>query len=279
MKKLLVIALALCMMLTLVACGGEEKKENSKEESKVESTVESKEESKEESKAESAVESTVESAVESTVESAVEESSAEESSAEEISFDAITSDEDTNYALNATYEILKNGVVDTPEATFLAGWEDTELKLLNDGKVAEGSEMDPNAALAGTTVQLVGTNALFDVVFTLDNYYADFSKIVFRNVRNGEAGNNNRGFDRDIFPMVYVSVDGINWTLVTGSCDEGVQVEGAPEIKSMDDETILNIESFDYTYTLDAAQTAKYVKVSISTPVYVLQLDEIELWN
>ncbi len=277
MKKLLVIALALCMMFALVACGSEEKTESKDDASKVESKAE-------ESKAEES--KTEESKVEES--SAVEESKVEESSAAAEEISTVTTDEDTNYALNATYEVLKNGVAEDPTAVYLnydtgsTDWADIDLVKMTDGKVAAGADLDQYGALVGTTVQYTGTGAQYDFIFTLDNYYADVAKIVFRNVRNGVANGNNRGFDTEIFPMVFVSTDNINWTPASGSLDAGVQVADAPEIGSKLDPEATNIENFDYTFTLDAAQTAKYVKIQISnggTPAYVLQLDEIEIWN
>ncbi len=184
----------------------------------------------------------------------------------------------TNYALNSTYEIRKNGIVDSAYNMFLGGWEDSECSLLNDGIVGRGYELDENGALEGVSVQMIGTAALFEISFALDDYYTDISTIVFKNVRNGEAYGNNRTFDTEIFPMIFVSDDGINWSLASGKCDEGVPINGAPLIKSADNDTY-NVENFDYTFTFDEVQKAKYINIMISSNDFALQLDEIEIRN
>ncbi len=311
MKKFLLIVLALCMVLSLAACGGDETENSSAPEASKEE-VASKEESKEEAAssedvAESSEASEAESSEASETSEASEAESSEAESSEAESSEAESSEEskeeskeeakpsegEVNYALNATYTVLKEGVAEDPTAIYLGlsptattqttDWDDTACTKMNDGIVAEGSELDANGALAGTTVQLVGTGAMYSYVFKLDGNYSDIKSIVFRNVRNGVANSNNRGFDTTVFPMIWVSDDGNTWGApLTGSCDEGVQVEGAPEIKDQFDPNILNVENFDYTYTLDTAASGCYIKIDIGgggAPAYVVQLDEIEIWN
>ncbi len=192
--------------------------------------------------------------------------------------------EKVNHALNATYEMLRDGVEALPHNTYLSydvginDWEDVDCTRLNDGIVATGAELNTNGALPGTSVQLLGTGVMYSIIFTLDGKQS-IDKVVLRDVRDGDKNDNNRGFSEDIFPMVYVSDDGNSWKYCTGVCDEGVPVEGAPEICNQFNPDIRVVENVDYTFTLDEMASGKYVKVDISSNCYIMQLDEIELWG
>lgn len=200
----------------------------------------------------------------------------------------------TNYALNKTYTLTRDTTEIDPNYLFLgysdgnyswSDWDTTANKLGNkmtDGVVGSmtndahleeyGGSM---SGLTGVSVMLVGTNKLFEYVIDLGDYYGDIKSLKFRNVRHGTPNGNNRGFK---LRLAYVSDDNVNWTKVSGDLTSEA-VAGAPEIKGKE-EGVVNVEHFDFTYTLKEAAKGRFVRVIIvSDGGYVIQLEEIEIWN
>lgn len=259
----------------------EDSADASTEDSAVESTEDSADASTEDSVVESTDASTEDSVVESADEPSEDESEADSSeAASDITYK--TTDEKTNYALGATYAITKNSAEATPDVVYLSypatDWADEGLTKLTDGVSAAGTEFDGNGALAGVTVTYVGTNAMYEFIFDLGDYYGDINSIVFRGVRDGEPNGNNRGFNEALM-MAYVGDSVGSWSSRIATTFTSTQIEGAPEIKHQNDETILNVENFDYTFTFNEAQKGRYVRVIAMSPVYCMQFDEIEIWN
>ena len=293
MKKFLAVLLALTLVLAFAACGGDDKEESkvSSVDASVDASVEESVDASVEESADASVEESVDSSVEESTDASVEESvdaSVEESSAEEV--EVITTAEKTNYALNKTYEAIRNGgeecVYLTDSAYCVGDYSDDGTKL-TDGKVAAVEEMDPSYLCTdGITVQYCGTGASYDVYFDLEACYGDINSIVFRNVRNGEPYGDNRGIS-DLF-FVYTSNDNVNWTRVALEDAIRTEVEGAPEIKGVNTGDNLVNQCVDVTLNFSEAATGKYVRVNFSSNgitascpdgVYIVQLDEIEIWN
>jgi len=221
-------------------------------------------------------------------ESSVEDTTTEESSKEESKENSttdkyITTAAKTNYARKATYTISRDGETD-PAYLFLSysygtDWADENCTKLNDGKVGDitNEAYGTTTALVGTTVQLVGTGASYEFLFDLGKHYADIKSFTFRQVRNGTEWGDNRGFD---FLYAFVSDDGVTWNTKerlkgTLTCKE---VPNAPGIKDKNEQ--LHVQHFDYTYTLDTPAKGRYVKIFLTNDTgYVLQIEEIEIWN
>jgi len=315
MKKLLVMLLAVSMVLSmtfaLASCGGDEGGDNSSkpaEQSKVESTEGSTAASSEDAPAssedsvassEDSVASSEDSAVsseDSTDASKEESAPAEDSSVADDSSSAapagpidykVTATK-TNYALNKTYTLTRDTTETDPNYLFLNydkgdySWSDADLNKMTDGVVGNMANEDhlkeyggSMSGLPGVSVMLVGTNKLFEYVIDLGDYYGDIKSLVFRNVRHGTPNGNNRGFK---LRLAYVSDDSVNWTKVNGNLTSEA-VAGAPEIKGKE-EGVVNVEHFNFTYTLNEAAKGKFVRVVlVSDGGYVIQLEEIEIWN
>ncbi len=304
MKKLLVMLLAVSMVLSmtfaLASCGGDEKDtDSSKPDSKVESTEGSTAASSEDAPASS--EDSVASSEDSDVPSEDSVASSEdsgESSDEPVSEEPSVDDSSaapavdykvtptkTNYALNKTYTLTRDTTDTDPAILYLAysngdySWSDADSKKMTDGVV--GNITDPEyagsaVAKPGISVCLQGTNKPFEYIIDLGDYYGDIKSLVFRNVRDGRAYGANRGFKVRI---AYVSDDGVNWTKVNGTTTPAA-VPGAPEIKSNLDENVVGVQHFDMTFTLNEAAKGKFVRVILtSDDGYVIQLEEIEIWN
>lgn len=294
MKKLLVMLLALCMVLSmsvaLVACSDDEEP-TSVADSSVEDAA-----SKDDATTEDPIAS-VEPIVsdepstdETSDVASVDEPSEEPSST--VAYEYKTSVAGTNYATNSTYEAYRDDLgqgVETgvylsyPDST---DWADVEFKKLTDGVVGDPSTYDSQtAAQAGVTVQYTGTNKNFVFEFDLGDHYGDIKSLEFLNVRHGTPNGNNRGF---AVKLVQYSDDGINWTRAKGTLT-GTQVAGAVEITSKNNEGETNIEHFNYVYTFDQTIQCKYIKITLipgdqDIPAkvnygYVLQLEEIRIKN
>lgn len=300
MKKLLVMLLALCMVLSmsvaLVACSDDEEPasvaDSSVEEDSSKADITSEEPVVSEDSAVSEEPSVDETSDgEASAEASSEESSSEEPSST-VAYEYKTSVAGTNYATNSTYEAYRDDLgqgVETgvylsyPDST---DWADVEFKKLTDGVVGDPSTYDSTtAAQAGVSVQYTGTNKNFIFLFDLGDHYGDIKSLEFLNVRHGTPNGNNRGF---AVKLVQYSDDGINWTRAKGTL-AGTQVAGAVEISSKNNEGETNIEHFNYTYTFDQALQCKYIKITlipgdqdIAAKVnygYVLQLEEIRIKN
>lgn len=300
MKKLLVMLLALCMVLSmsvaLVACGGDDDEPTSVADSSVEDAA-----SKDDATTEEPIVSdepivSEEPSNDETSDVASVDESSEEPSSEEpsstVAYEYKTSVAGTNYATNSTYEAYRDDLGKGVESgVYLSypdtnDWADVEFKKLTDGVVGDPSTYDSQtAAQAGVTVQYTGTNKNFVFEFDLGDHYGDIKSLEFLNVRHGTPNGNNRGF---AVKLVQYSDDGINWTRAKGTLT-GTQVAGAVEITSKSNEGETNIEHFNYVYTFDQTIQCKYIKITlipgdqdIAAKVnygYVLQLEEIRIKN
>jgi len=196
----------------------------------------------------------------------------------------LTTEEKTNYALGKTYTLTRDITETDPNYLYLSyshgdtSWSDLELTKMTDGIVGDITDEQyagVYAALPNTSVKLAGTNKLFEYIIDLDDYYGDIKSFVFRNVRHGIPNGNNRGFK---LRLAYVSDDCVNWTKVNGTLTSEA-VAGAPEINSRL-EDVTNVEHFNFTYTLNEAAKGKFVRlIIVSDGGYVIQLEEIEIWN
>ena len=197
----------------------------------------------------------------------------------------------TNYAKGASYTISKNltpidpavdpgslFLYDAQGATTYELWGDINLTKLTDGITVAGPDFNPNGALEGVTVAFVGTNAIFEYIIDLGETKSDINSIVFCGVRDGVANKNNRGFNT-VTTMIYASDTLGAWGTKLNATFSSEEIEGAPLIKHQENEDSENVENFTYTYTLDSAATGRYVRILTSSPVYVLQFDEIMVLN
>lgn len=196
----------------------------------------------------------------------------------------VTTEKKTNYALGKSYTLIRDGSETDPNYLYLnyatgnAAWSDLHLIKMTDGIVGDiaDDEYYSRGAKEDVTVQLVGTNRLFEYIIDLGNYYGDISSFVFRNIRNSMPYGGNRGFK---LRLAYVSDDCLNWTRLTGSV-AAEEVEGAPEMMSNFDPSVTNVEHFNYTYNLNEPAQGRYVRIIITSDGgYVTQLEEIEIWN
>lgn len=312
MKKLLVMLLALTMVLSMsfafASCGGDAD-ETSKPDSKVESSAAASDDATSEetsastdaaSSEDSDAAPSEDSSADATTEPS-EDASADEPSTD-VSVDGPSTDDPsseipagpveykttaakTNYALKKTYTLTRDGTDTDPNYLYLGHsdgnlqWSDVNLTKMTDGVVGDITNENYSGSMVGMpdiSVMHVGTNKLFEYIIDLGDYYGDINAITFRQVRNAKVGGGNRGFK---LRLAYVSDNGVDFTKVTGTMVEE-QVPGAPEIKSNLDETILNVEHFNYTYKLSEAAKGRYVRVIlVSDGGYVIQLEEIEVWN
>ena len=308
MKKLLVMLLAVAMVLTmtfaLASCGGDDTTDDSSkpaEQSKVESTEGSTAASSEDdatSEETTAAPSEDVTSEESVSEDATSEDATSEESAPAESGDApadssapsgpvnyVTTPTKTNYALGKTYTLTRDGTDTDPAYLYLGysdgnlSWSDVDLEKMTDGivgDIADKEYADSMVGKTGISVMLVGTNKLFEYVIDLGDYYGDINSIVFRQVRNAKVGGGNRGFK---LRLAQISDNGTDWTKLNGNMEE-TPVPGAPEIKSNLDQTVVNVEHFNCTYKLTEAAKGKFVRIIlVSDGGYVIQLEEIEIWN
>lgn len=303
MKKLLVMLLALCMVLSmsvaLVACGDDgdtdSVADSSVEENSSKADITSEEPVvSDEPSADASVAGSEDSVVSdepSSEDAASEEPSSEEPSST-VAYEYKTSAAGTNYATNSTYKVWRADLgEDVEEGVYLSypgsnDWADTEFKKLTDGVVGDPSTYDSaSPAQAGVTVQYTGTSKDFVFRFDLGDHYGDVKSLEFLNVRHGTPNGNNRGFG---IKLVRYSDDGVNWTRVKGTLT-ATQVAGAVEIAMKDNKDVTNIEHFNYVYTLEQALKCRYVEITLIPgesdlaakigPGYVLQLEEIRIKN
>jgi|GEM_PF-6450367 len=149
----------------------------------------------------------------------------------------------TNYASGKTYTVA--------DASYTSGFEDNG-KLLTDGNIALEETK-------GVTVNYVGTNKTYTLVFDLGGTRDDIKTVKFRNVH--VSGN------RDFNPTAVV----IAATETTSSA------EPTPTAYTYVKKIQAGSEYFDFTYTLNSVATGRYVYVTMNTPQYVLSLSEIEI--
>lgn len=197
-----------------------------------------------------------------------------------------TTAEKTNYALGKTYELSRDPLdYDGAKYQYLGQreenytWCDFDFKKMTDGVVGDITAPDYASepfAVSGITVMLSGTNRTFEYIIDLGDHYEDIDSFVFRNVRNSVPNGGNCGFK---IRQAYVSDDNVNFTKVTGTTTNA-PVEAAPEIESSTDKNVSNVEHFDYTFKLDSKAKGRYVRILLySENAYVIQLEEIEVWN
>lgn len=181
-----------------------------------------------------------------------------------------TTEEETNYALGKTYSLTAETVdADYARYSYLGEysgdytWCDYDFNKLTDGVVGDVTATEYGSdpfGVPGVTVMHEGTNRIFEYIIDLGDHYGDISSLVFRNVRIS----GNRGFKVRI---AYVSDDKVNFTKITGTMTE-VKVNAA------------NDEYYDCTYKLDTPAKGRFLRILLTTSnCYVLQLEEIEVWN
>jgi len=195
-----------------------------------------------------------------------------------------TTEAKVNYALNKEY-VTNHDTTDVDHPPLYYGvskgdysWADNEHKKLTDGIVGNLSDPEYKTELAakeGVTVIIAGTNKLREFIVDLGEHYGDISSIVIRNVRNGVSNGNSGGFK---LSHAYVSDDNIYWTKIATDLTAKA-IDGAPEIKAKDKDEY-NVEHFDYTYTFKNAAMGRYVRfVFVSDGAYLIQFEEVEVWN
>lgn len=215
------------------------------------------------------------------------EESSEELSSEESSEESEPVTGYINYALGKPYTISKNLLTSDPAQIFLPDtndynsyekWGDLDFTRLTDGRTAAGWELNSLGALEGVTVSLTGTNAIYEFVIDLGETKPDISKVVFRGVRDGAANGNNRGFSVNL-TMIYTSDILGSWDSRLDTTFSKEMIQDAPYISNQTQEGVEAVENFTYTFTLNTAASGRYVRILATSPVYLLQFDEIEVWG
>ena len=156
-----------------------------------------------------------------------------------------------NYALGAKY------VYDS-DVSFSLICGDENAELLTDGVVSYKEKL-------GETVEFTGTGSIVSLIIDLGEIKTDINKIAIRGVNNSSEHNaGNRGFSKDKTKF-YFSEDEIsfnrnrNFTMTAERKDESY--------------------FYDYIFTFDESVSARCVKIMMYSPVYILSLSEIEIWE
>ncbi len=195
-----------------------------------------------------------------------------------------------NYAIGAEYTISKNllplAFPDDADACFLPDysggntyefWGDTELTRLTDGRTVKGTELSTSGTLEGVTVALTGTNAIYEFIIDLGRTRTDISSVIIRGCRDGYSNGNSRGLNAET-TLIYTSDEFGFWETRLDASYTKVELPDAPVIANHDS-TEFNTENCDFIFTLAAPATGRYVRIITSSPAYVLQLDEIEVYG
>lgn len=158
-----------------------------------------------------------------------------------------------NYALGAEY-------VYESENNFLSIYADTEKLLLTDGKI---SYKHPS----GENVAFTGSGSIVSLIIDLGIVRDNVESVFFGGVINNCLENvmpANRGFSEDK-TLFYFSENGIDF--------EKNQSFTMKRIKRASE----NFSFYDYDFTFDAPVCARYVKIIMYSPVYILSLSEIKV--
>lgn len=288
MKKTLALILALALCLgALCACDSKRdtsrRRSSTSEDSEASSALSDEEGSSNSSEGEYSELSDTESSA-SSAEASYEESSQEASLPEETTVEETTEDEPyikTNYALYKYYSVYKNGGMAEYKDLYLGypdeSFADIYLTRLTDGVSAGMGDFDSVGAAPYITVAHVGSGAVYEYIIDLGVSCDDIRSVVFRGVRDCNEYGGSRGFNENAV-SVYVSESLGAWGDEISTYFTKSEVWGAPTIVT-GESGIPRVENFDYTYTFPTKETGRYVRILVSSEVFVLQFDEIEIWN
>ncbi len=151
----------------------------------------------------------------------------------------------TNYAKGCSYTVSSTG--------YASGKEDSG-SLLTDGVIA-------SAETNGVTVAFIGTNQVQTVVFNLGSVKYDIKAVKFMNVFI--SGN------RD-FAAENVTISVAKTMNELGSVSNTYTYESVAQSGT---------NYFNFEYSLSTEAIGQYVRVTMSSPTYVLSLSEIEIWG
>ena len=171
-----------------------------------------------------------------------------------VAFPAFTaSAADTNYALKsagASYTIVSlDGSGAEADPTFLGNGNDSSFTALNDGVTNLGE-------VAGKYAGFTGTGKYHRVKFDLGATKNGINKIVLQNMVNNYANGGNRGY---VLAGFKVYADG---NVVTSSATEAANGEK---------------DSYEVTITFNAVN-ARTIWVDMLSAVYVMTVDEVQIW-
>ncbi len=158
-----------------------------------------------------------------------------------------------NYALGADY-------VYEEENPYLAEYKDTSEKLLTNGKTVYTQQF-------GETVAYTGSGALISLTIDLNVVRDDIESVFFGGVLNTQLTAilpPNRGFSEDKTNFFF-STDGVEF--VRNKSFTMVRTENDVEVDGF----------YDYEFVFDVPVSARYVKILMYSPVYILSLSEIEV--
>lgn len=134
---------------------------------------------------------------------------------------------------------------------------DDTLNLLIDG-------VNPTSETPFETVAFTGTGAVVTVIFDLGALYSDITDINFLSVCDSQTVNGgNRGFSKEK-TMFYISEDGVNFER-----NKDVKMTGT----AIEEGSIY----FNFGFKFGSNVKARYIKVIMYSPVYILSLGEIEI--
>lgn len=151
----------------------------------------------------------------------------------------------TNYAKGNSYVV--------PAVSYNTGFSDSG-SLLTDGNIALSET-------SGVTVAYAGTNKSYTLIFDLGATRDDIKTVKFRNV----CVSGNRNFSQD--KVIIAVTDSQN-----SSEPVGLAYTSTKETQS-------GSTYFDFTYTLNAEVSGRYVYITMHTSGYILSLSEIEIYS
>lgn len=156
-----------------------------------------------------------------------------------------------NVAINKTYTVNQNGNF---EPTYLSSFQgDTGTKLTN-GKYRTAAD-----SADSFSATYIGTGSQLNMVIDLATQRDDIRNVTWRGV---SIGGNRSFIDGGV--IVYVSEDGQNWSKSVA----GTYAKTATEVSGV----------YDCTYSFNASQSGRYLKLIFGTTTYALQFDEIEVY-
>lgn len=172
-----------------------------------------------------------------------------------VAFPAVVSAADTNLAAGLTATSVFDNVNHGAEATggYLSSGGAQTYAVLTDGA---------NASAQAEALEMCGTASVWDVTFDLGAAKTGISSVVIYSRNSYATDSDARAFDSSKI-AVQVSADNSTWTTAAGSYVE---------------ETVDGYTNLKVTYTLSAAASGRYIKITVApTNEYVLAIGEIEI--